>query len=64
MTIHRIEQGKSELLSRVQHCVDELPRGLSRANQSLKRFVKSRPLVASFAALAAGFLAARVLARR
>jgi hypothetical protein len=64
MTAQNIEQDKAELLSRVRKYIDEAPRALSRFSRNLERFTKSQPLLGTLAALTAGFLVARVLARR
>jgi len=38
--------------------------GLSRADDRVQRFVRGRPVTALFAALTAGFLLGRIMARR
>lgn len=64
MTGQNFEQSKPEVLRRVRHYLDEAPRDLSRVNRDLERFVREQPLAASLAALAGGFLIARIFARR
>lgn len=63
MTVQHVKEHKSELPGRLRKYVDEAPRSFSRVSRNLERFARSRPLIASIAALTAGFLIARVLTR-
>jgi hypothetical protein len=63
MNVEDLERGRAELASGVRQRIDEAPWGLSRAIRDLERFARARPVIATFAALTAGFLVARVLAR-
>lgn len=64
MTVQNFEQGKPDLLRRLRQYIDDAPRDLSRLSRNLERFARDQPLAASLAALAGGFLVARVVARR
>jgi hypothetical protein len=63
MNVQNMEPGRVELASRVRQRMEEGPWSLSRVIVSMERFARNRPVIATFAALTAGFLAARVLAR-
>jgi hypothetical protein len=44
--------------------LDQAPRALSRAGESLQRFAKEQPIAAALAALGGSFLFARLISRR